>query len=746
MNPFQNLNPFRSLNVFKSEDATLDELIKNPDQVDSYAAVIALGDKLDRAARKLEANGAELFEKLQSVPVHQVAARAIIALVQHAPAGKADDKTTQLVRSLFSNLSDPDSKRWALENMAERRPELFFPEWAEQLASSSKGLRKLAVGVLITTHRGQALALGRRLLESKQADARLGAVALLGRLATAEALQALQVAHAMEKSRPVSAALEAELAKHGIPFASESVPGGKQTEGGDPWAALAAEAANLERKSRWAAGWCDPGALPALHRRGGERVETVLLTELLARQAAHKEMAPSPVVARLIASLDRSRSGDFAHALLAAWLASPQEAKDRWALVLAGALGDARILPVLNSWIPRWCEAGRGKLAEYAAQAIALQASDEALMLLDALANRYRNKQRNIGAAATAAFETAATARGVSVDELGDIVAPRFGFDAEGRREFAWEGGAARAELGVDLKLQWSDPATDKPMKGLPAAAPEELKTEVKTLGKLLREAAKAQAARLELALVRQRRWPVARWRELYENHPLLRAFATRLVWGVYAADGERRRCFRRYPNGLLADAEGGLEELPETDAFVGIVHPLELSAESVAAWRAHLERFRVEPPFPQLERAVERLDPVHANRRELAVAQGREVSAGTFRSRAERRGWARGSVVDAGGVSGYFKTFPGAGVEVTLELDGLYVGIDPMDTVTLGIARFARADTVKRGSYVYDDPQAGDARVLPFGAVPPVVYSEVVGDLKAIAGLVASGEAEDGA
>jgi hypothetical protein len=132
-------------------------------------------------------------------------------------------------------------------------------------------------------------------------------------------------------------------------------------------------------------------------------------------------------------------------------------------------------------------------------------------------------------------------------------------------------------------------------------------------------------------------------------------------------------------------------------------------------------------------------LDALHANRRELAVAKDRALGAGTFRSRAERRGWVRGSVVDAGMVAGYFKAFPGAGVEVTLEIEGLFVGIDPMDTVTLGVARFVRADSVKRGSYTYDDPQAGDARVLPFGDVPPVVYSETVGDLKFIAGIGAA-------
>ena len=212
-------------------------------------------------------------------------------------------------------------------------------------------------------------------------------------------------------------------------------------------------------------------------------------------------------------------------------------------------------MPRINDW----CENSRHKLAEYAAQAISLLPGNEPLMVLDTLSNRYRSKFKNVGKACAEAFNAAATARGITTDELGDLVVPDFGFDSEGIRRFDWDGGGASAELGADFKLTWFDPETDKAWKALPASAPEEIKTEVKTLTKLLREAVKGQTARLEMTLVRQRRWPVARWRELFENHPLLRSFASSLVWGVYDSTGKLLRTFRRYPNGLLADAAGAL-------------------------------------------------------------------------------------------------------------------------------------------------------------------------------------------
>lgn len=693
------------------------------------------------AAHALSSGGAEVFGLLKDADGHGKLV-AIKALIDHAPT-EAALHTAELCRALLGTVKTVSEREPILAVLAENRPAWFVAEWWEFLADSSKQIRAHAARALFQALGKEAIWPAIERLGSRRAESRLGAVALLGLIEDPKSVAALNNALDNEKSPAVRNAIRVALGtRKATP--EDAAPTARFTGFNELEQKLTAQKRPAKAPG---SGWLEIAALPALHGTDGTSAGQAVVTQVLAIQAAHKTIEAAPELGAVWAQIDRARSGDFALALLNAWLASPQDAKDRWALTVAGLLGDTRILSVLNGWIPKWCEASRGKLAEYAAQAIALQGSDEALMLLDALATRYRSKQRNIGAAAAQAFQAAASARGLSADELGDVVVPAFGFDADGARDFTWDGGAARAELGTELKLSWSDPESGKTLKGLPPSAPDALKAEVKELGKMLREAAKGQTTRLELALVRQRRWPATRWRELYETHPVLRAYATRLVWGVYGAKGELLRCFRRYPNGLLADAAGGLEELPEAEASIGMVHPLELDAETVAAWRAHLGRFKASPPFPQLDRAVERLDPLHANRRELAVVKDRPVGAGTFRSRAERRGWMRGSVVDAGGVSGYYKTFPGAGVDVSLDIEGLYIGVDPMETVTLGVACFTRAGSVQRGSYTYDDPQAGDERVLPFGAVPPVVYSEAVGDLKAIAGIAAAANdtVEDG-
>ena len=52
--------------------------------------------------------------------------------------------------------------------------------------------------------------------------------------------------------------------------------------------------------------------------------------------------------------------------------------------------------------------------------------------------------------------------------------------------------------------------------------------------------------------------------------------------------------------------------------------------------------------------------------------------------------------------------------------------------------------DHAQVGSYTYNDPEnEDDATVVPFGKVPPIVFSEVMGDLKKIAAQAARSESE---
>ncbi len=614
---------------------------------------------------------------------------------------------------------------------------LEAPLW-KLLEDKSKPTREAAAKKLSTLGLAAVLPKALALLVSPRTDSRLATVYLLVLLADGDGAEQIRAA--------LSARLEVEIQEVVCDAIHKVLSPTTGAAGSEAQSAAPASRAEIDALVARTAGkltgppvsWLDENRLPALYLRGEtEPLPLAAVRFLLHRQARCKEMGADPQAQPLFAAIERALGGDFAFHVLQAYLATGQDAKDRWALAVAGLLGDGRVLRLLTRQIPEWVDRARGKLAEYGTEAIALLGTDEALLALDALAIRYRTKNKNVGAAASTAFAKAAEARGLTTDELGDRVVPWLGFPVDGGpRAVSVDDRRIEVRAGLDFKLHLLDADSRKKVTAWPSATAPETKAEMKELGAALRDAGKAQTLRIENQFGRQRRWPVARWRELFPVHPLLLPFAVRLVWGEYAAEAggtAPRTTFRALPDGALTDVN---DDVPEfgTGTFVGAVHPLEVDAETLTAWQAHLSDYEVEPPFPQMNRTVVRVTPEQVEQKALDTGAAAVVGALTFKSRVERRGWTRGSVIDGGGIAYYYKRFPT--VDVFLETEGMFVSAGMDDQVTLGKALFVRGDSVKTGSYTYDEPHdEKDPRLIALGEVPPVTFSEAAGDIKLIAG-----------
>ncbi len=578
-----------------------------------------------------------------------------------------------------------------------------------------------------------AVAPAREQLASRKAPSRLAAVGVLAVAATPAALAALEQRLDAEEDEGVRDAIYRALAE-----------GWRAAGRAFTHADVEARIARAEpRLAQPPARWVEVATLHRPRDADGRELTERELRYLLFRQSRAKEMAADVEAAPLLARV-RGGGGDLAIELFRQFVASGADAGDRWAMALCALVGDDRLVPVLARQVREWADASRGKLAEYGAQALALLGTDEALVAVDALALRYRVKNKNVGRAAVEAFAAAAEAQGLTADELGDRVVPWMGFPREGPRVIEAGGKRIEVVIGLDLKLAFRDAATGKRVASVPKSAPEEVRAELKDLAASLREVAKAQVLRLENLMVRQRRWPAEAWRAAFLAHPLLVPFAVRLVWARYGAEGRRGVTFRALADWSLTDAGDGAVEVP-ADGTVGIVHPLELTEEERQAWRLHLADHEVEPPFAQLDRPVVHVTDGALATRSYDALGGTSLNALTFKGRAERLGWHRGSVCDGGGITSYWKSFPAAGADAFLGLDGMYMGIDMNASIELGTLRFVRGGSVAVGSYTYDDPaNDDDPRVLSFGEVPPIVFSEVMGDLSRIAG--SEGFSEDGA
>jgi hypothetical protein len=632
------------------------------------------------------------------------------------------ENVTGKMRQLFDSTDSPSVAR-AVRLSGDLFPDAVEADVWSLFSHKSRPVRDAAAGTVAKLGESR-LAKAKELWAARRADTRIAAAAWLKAVGTPAAAAALKARLEEEEDDNV---------RDAILLALEQLQGGATAMSPDELQD------RIQKTLKKIAGppvrWLEPKKLPACKLTDGSKLSADWLLYLLYRQSRVKEMRPDIEAKPLYAQIDRKSAGDLALAVLQAFFGSKADADDRWVMAFAAIIGDDRLVPAFTRQIRDWADSMRGKLAEYAAQALALLGTDSALLAVDALAIRYRSKNKNIGKAASEAFAEAARARGLTIEELGDLVVPWFGFQPGTPRIV--ETGKAKLEVQItnDFKLAFRDASTKKKVAKLPDSAPAEVRTEFKEIAASLKEAVKSQLLRMETLMVRQFRWPAARWQELYLQHPLLLPFAQRLAWGAYDAGGKLVGTFRALEDHSLTDAADNTFNLP-ADGLAGIVHPLELAPEARQGWLKHLADYDVVPPFAQFERSVVTAKPEQAHTVYGSEVAETDINAMTFKGRAERLGWARGSVCDAGSIGHYVKTFPGAGVDVFVETEGMYVGIDMYTDIKLGKVFFVKHGTVQIGSYVYDEPgDPKDPRLVRYGEVPPIAFSEAMGDLVKIAG-----------
>lgn len=602
---------------------------------------------------------------------------------------------------------------------------LFLPEWLEFSKGKSKPLRETAAAWLQVHRSEEAATTGIHLLNSNVTSDRLAGISFLQSSASDEDIKRLTQMHASEPTKQVRMAIAAVLAKHGVDVAPEP----------EKEVAIVTDIADLEASLRKRiksirlpkAPWLQFDLLPALKTTCGQELSPLASTFLLQCQARGKAGVIEPEVVALHPHLDRKQNAAFAHALLDQWFLSDMKAPTRWALDVAGITGDDSIIERLISPIPRWCETNHGSRAEWAAHGIGLLGTQKALSTLDSLIQRYRNHRKYVGAAASLAILRTAEMLGISSEELAERIVPDFGFDSDGEKEFSTKKGKGTAVLFHDFKIGWRATDPNQLAAKPPSTLTEEAEAELKEMRKYLKEFVSRQTLRLQDGMIGGRRWKKDVWVERYTQHPLFRILAMRLIWGVFDANGNLLRTFRLYPNGLTANASGGLEEFEEPDVSIGIPHCIDIDDATSKAWAAHLKRFKVKPLFQQLDRPTHTLAPQHHNRKEISFIRGANTTAGTLRKELLGRGWTLASAGDGGRLAGMWRRFLGCNIEAYLLVDQLHAMSSKDDNISLEEAYFATGNSAKTN---YSD---FPYHPLTFGEVPPIVYSETISDLKAI-------------
>jgi hypothetical protein len=345
----------------------------------------------------------------------------------------------------------------------------------------------------------------------------------------------------------------------------------------------------------------------------GRKVDAAQGQAVLAALAQSTLGSPQELVTAVKAHADRGSLDAFAWALFERWLTEGAPPKAKWAMGALGLLGSDATALKLAPLVRAWPGAGQHPRAVLGLECLRAIGTDAALMQLSGIAQKVSFS--GLKAKAAEMMEAIAQERGLSRAEMEDRVVPDCDLDERGSRTFDFGPRRFRLALGPELKPMVRDEAgtlkDDLPWPGAkddPALAGASLKA-WKQLKKQVRAVAKVQAERLEQAMVSGRRWTPAGFESLLVRHPLMINLVRLLLWGGYNERGKLVATFRVTEERDYTDVKEAPYR-PGGIARVGVVHPVHLTDEQRSAWGEIFGDYEIIPPFPQLGRAVHRLEP----------------------------------------------------------------------------------------------------------------------------------------
>jgi hypothetical protein len=420
---------------------------------------------------------------------------------------------------------------------------------------------------------------------------------------------------------------------------------------------------------------------------------------------------------------DARSLGAFAWALFETWERAGAPAKGEWALHALSVLGDDETARQLTAMVEPWSKEGRYGRALSALRVLAARDSETALAGVRALSEKA--KSRPLRGEARKRLEEIAERRGLTTDQLADLLVPDLGLSASGTRTLDFGPRHFVITLNDQLKALVKDVA-GKVLRDLPEPGAKDdadqaraAIAEWKTLKRQLPAVLKSETARLERAMGSRRRWDGTEFSRVIVTHPILGWLARRLVWAAYDESGTLVQTFRVAEDLTLADAADTAWTIPQT-CGVGLPHVLEIEDSVRARWSSMLADYELAQPFSQLDRETFRADVTELSSRSIAVLAGQTVKARKVVS-LESRGWDRIGGKDIGVL---VKTMHSLQREAALPLEpGLFAGdLFGSPDQSLGPV------TVRRLG-------AWDADPLSVEEMGPVLYSEIVRDLTSLRG-----------
>ncbi|HEY4459744.1 MAG TPA: DUF4132 domain-containing protein [Pseudonocardiaceae bacterium] len=465
--------------------------------------------------------------------------------------------------------------------------------------------------------------------------------------------------------------------------------------------------------------WVDPDLLPQIRLAGTDTALPAEATRHVCMMfALSKPDAPYPGIEIVRGLAEPASLTAFGWALFERWQLQGSPGSEDWILGALSHVGDDDIVRRLAPLIRVWPGQGGHNRAVLGLDVLAAIGSEAALMRVAGIAQNVKFK--GLRTKAEEKIQDIAEHLGLAPEDLADRLVPTLGLDEPAALTFDY--GARSFRIGFDEALrpfvtdEHGARRKDLPKPGAkddPELAPAEFKR-FAALKKDLRTVAADQIRRLETAMVDERQWPFAAFRDVFVAHPLLVRLAQRLVWRT-----ETGIAFRVAEDGTFADLDDDELTVPQ-DARVGIAHPLHLG-DTVANWARLFADYEILQPFPQLGRAVHTMTEDELGTGRLTRFEGVTVASAAVHG-LRRRGWELGRPQDNGSIWWVSRAVPGH--------RSVVVGLDPGMTVDR-----LDFDPEQVLSAVWFNPGPAGSQyppktALPFAELAPVLASEIVSNV----------------
>lgn len=439
--------------------------------------------------------------------------------------------------------------------------------------------------------------------------------------------------------------------------------------------------------------------------------------------------APSPLVMSLKSNADSKSLDRFSWLLFDTWLRNGGKSKDNWTMFAVAFFGSDALAQKLTRLIKVWPGESNHKRAVVGLDCLRVMGTDVALMQLNSIADKLKFKA--LKAKAEECMEAIAESRQMSKERLGDRIIPTLGFSRAGEREFDFGPRQFTVRIGPGLKPEVFDSA-EKKRADLPAVGasddPEKAKealTEWKALKKGLKELQQVQTIRLEQSMVLSRRWFTDEFVNFLFHHPLMHFILRDFVWGGFDMMGKLKETFYIHEKDDIRNLDGERVEISNFNE-IGLLHPLQMSDEVLKGWTKDFAARKKKQPFPQLDRAVQRLAKNEENDFEILRLRNFRIPAVAIVSTLDKRGWHRGPVMDGGLYTEHLKYFPRADATAVVTYDGIATGTGGVDNPDQYIDHCLFLPGKVAGDYAREFDKG-----IQLGDVDPIALSEVLSDLE---------------